>query len=115
VIFILGQMSAGDSRHNAPPSSSNKNSSYARIQPRGDPDEHRQAMAEEMELQNSHLISERRRRNTQAAARMRERQKERERSLLQHRDELVAKMKKLEAELASARSQREQHEGKYTA
>ncbi|KAJ2784185.1 hypothetical protein GGI15_002331 [Coemansia interrupta] len=67
-------------------------------------------MAEEMELQNSHVISERRRRNTQAAARMRERQKERERSLLQHRDELVSKMQRLEAELAVVRAQRHQHE-----
>ncbi|KAJ2301375.1 hypothetical protein IWW55_003762, partial [Coemansia sp. RSA 2706] len=83
---------------------------YAPIQPRGDPNEHRQAMAEEKELEFSQIQSERRRRNTQAAARMRERQRERERNLIQRRDELMKRMKQLEAELSAIRTQRQEHE-----
>ncbi|KAJ1859200.1 hypothetical protein GGH12_002916 [Coemansia sp. RSA 1822] len=83
---------------------------YAPIQPRGDPNEHRQAMVEEQELENNQILSERRRRNTQAAARMRDRQRERERSLILRRDELMTRMKQLEAELVTIRAQRQQQE-----
>ncbi|KAJ2153845.1 hypothetical protein GGH15_005902, partial [Coemansia sp. RSA 562] len=83
---------------------------YAPIQPRGDPNEHRQAMVEEQELENNQILSERRRRNTQAAARMRDRQRERERSLILRRDELMTRMKQLEAELTTIRAQRQQQE-----
>lgn len=85
---------------------------YPPIRPRGDPDEHRQAMEEEHEIQHSQVLSERRRRNTQAAARMRERQRERERSLSQRRDELMERMTQLKSELSALRSQRRQEEGK---
>ncbi|KAJ2726322.1 hypothetical protein GGI07_000634 [Coemansia sp. Benny D115] len=83
---------------------------YPPIKPRGDPDKHRQAMAEENELKHNQVLIERRQRNTQAAARMRERQKEREKSLLQRRDVLVSQMSRLEAELAAIRAQRQQSE-----
>ncbi|KAJ2857008.1 hypothetical protein J3B02_001281 [Coemansia erecta] len=99
-------MSTGDSKQNA--SSFSSVPGYAPIQPRGDPDEHRQAMAEEKDIQNSHIVSERRRRNTQAAARMRERQKEREKCLIEQRDQLLSQMKKLEEELVAIRAQRQQ-------
>ncbi|KAJ1940468.1 hypothetical protein FBU59_003803 [Linderina macrospora] len=87
--------------------------SYPRILPRGNPDEHRQAMAEEQEEQESQLISERRRRNTLAAARMRERQRQRERELIQRRNDLMGKVHQLEAELAAIREQRVASEGNY--
>ncbi|KAJ2663026.1 hypothetical protein IWW48_001544 [Coemansia sp. RSA 1200] len=84
--------------------------SYAPIQPRGNPDVHRQALAEENEIQHNKVMSERRRRNTQAAARMRERQRERERRLMQRRDDLMARMNQLEGELAAIRTQRREAE-----
>ncbi|KAJ2865919.1 hypothetical protein GGH94_001916 [Coemansia aciculifera] len=85
---------------------------YAPIRPRGNPDQHRQALAEENEIHNSQVAQERRRRNTQAAARMRERQRDRERSLLTRRDDLETRMKQLENELSAIRTQRQQNEAK---
>ncbi|KAJ2796844.1 hypothetical protein H4R20_005398, partial [Coemansia guatemalensis] len=64
-----------------PSAASSTGQHYTPIRPRGDPNEHRQAMAEEKKIEDSHIIDERRRRNTLAAARMRERQRERERGL----------------------------------
>ncbi|KAJ1989870.1 hypothetical protein EDC05_004401 [Coemansia umbellata] len=84
--------------------------SYTPIQPRGNPDEHRQAMVEEKEIYQNQVLSERRRRNTQAAARMRERQRERERGLMQRRDNLMARMTQLETELSAIQTQRQQAE-----
>ncbi|KAI8322780.1 hypothetical protein GQ54DRAFT_259340 [Martensiomyces pterosporus] len=83
---------------------------YTPIQPRGNPDEHRQAMAEEQEIQDSQAITERRRRNTQAAARMRERQRQRERELIERRDDLMNKVRQLESELSAIRAQRQESE-----
>ncbi|KAJ1666584.1 hypothetical protein IW140_005073 [Coemansia sp. RSA 1813] len=97
-------------QQSAAPSSTSATVSYAPIQPRGNPDVHRQALAEENEMQQSRVLSERRRRNTQAAARMRERQRERERNLMQRRDELMARMNQLEGELAAIRTQRREAE-----
>ncbi|KAJ2155901.1 hypothetical protein GGF46_005531 [Coemansia sp. RSA 552] len=77
---------------------------YAPIRPRGDPNEHRQAMADEQEHENNQILLERRRRNTLAAARMRERQKEREQGLLIRRNDLMARMQQLEAELAATQA-----------
>ncbi|ORX74931.1 hypothetical protein DL89DRAFT_264726 [Linderina pennispora] len=94
--------------------SATKSISYPRILPRGNPDEHRQAMAEEQEVQESQLISERRRRNTQAAARMRERQRQRERELIQRRNDLMGRVHQLEAELAAIREQRVASEASVT-
>ncbi|KAI9474440.1 hypothetical protein LPJ78_002127 [Coemansia sp. RSA 989] len=83
---------------------------YTPIRPRGDPNEHRQAMAEEKELEYNQMLTERRRRNTQAAARMRERQRMREQNLKQRRDELMTRMQQLEAELSAIRRQRQQQQ-----
>ncbi|KAJ2083029.1 hypothetical protein H4R24_001145 [Coemansia sp. RSA 988] len=83
---------------------------YTPIRPRGDPNEHRQVMAEERKIEDSQIIDRRRRKNTLAAARMRERQRERERSLVQRRDELTERMSQLEAELCALRTQRYKQE-----
>ncbi|PIA18016.1 hypothetical protein COEREDRAFT_79965 [Coemansia reversa NRRL 1564] len=83
---------------------------YMPIQPRGDPNKHRQAMAEEKKIEDTHIIDERRRRNTLAAARMRERQRKRERGLVQRRNELTERMNQLEAELVALRTQRYKQE-----
>ncbi|KAI7824977.1 hypothetical protein BX661DRAFT_185046 [Kickxella alabastrina] len=103
-------MSTGDNqRHNALPSP-NAVPAFAPIKPRGDPDEHRQAMTEEIAIQQNELISQRRKRNTQAAARMRERQKQREQNLIEHHNKLISEMKRLETELSSIKAQRQQPE-----
>ncbi|KAJ2773895.1 hypothetical protein IWQ57_001074, partial [Coemansia nantahalensis] len=83
---------------------------YAPIRPRGNPDEHRQALAEEKELVQSQALSRRRRKNASAAARMRERQREKERALIQRKNELVAQERQLQAEVDVLRAQRQQHE-----
>ncbi|KAJ2779376.1 hypothetical protein H4R18_004044 [Coemansia javaensis] len=83
---------------------------YVPIQPRGNPDEHRQAMAEEKELADSQIQSIRRYKNARAAARMRERQRDKERSLIQRKNELVAREQQLKAELAALRNKRAQDE-----
>ncbi|KAJ2708403.1 hypothetical protein H4R19_004761 [Coemansia spiralis] len=84
---------------------------YAAIRPRGDPDEHRQAMAEEMEQEHNQALSVRRRKNASSAARMRERQREKEQTLIRRQRELAARERQLTAELATLRAQREQYEG----
>ncbi|KAJ2744066.1 hypothetical protein GGI20_003261 [Coemansia sp. BCRC 34301] len=107
-------MPTDDQQPPSPPAEAQADSakpvSYAPIRPRGNPDQHRQALAEENEAHNSQIAQERRRRNTQAAARMRERQRERERSLLTRRDDLQARMKELEDGLEAIRTQRQQDE-----